>query len=341
MKNSFDMLLHSFLIVVVVAAFPLNELFAQCYMITSDKYNQFLIEIGFPTIPARQGPMTKDECEYALEQMDNRQKDGSHCECEQTNTTESYNTQGQNKSRIQIEDHQTQLKKLRALAQQKELEKKNADRQIVEQKKLDLLRKLKRIKSLDQLKTTSDLSVKGEQNLNNNQIEEGRDNSESAFADGKIDPNNNSLPDNNITISPPAIIEHQQTLYEYIDEQKEVVRTKITNVQKEKAEIQEKKNQHQEKIKMQTIGIKRLTTEKFMAKEESQKEEIDSLLMLAEQLLEESIEQNEQADRELVEKNKVLQESEALLNKYEDTYNKSKEHPEESDQLLKELRGDK
>lgn len=341
MKNSFDMIHHSFLILVVVAAFPLNELFAQWYMITTDEYNQFLIEIGFPTIPTRQGPMTYDECQYALAQMDKRQRGGSRCECEQTNTTESYNTQGQNNSGIQIEDRETQLRKIKEYAKNELKKKENADQQIVEQKKQYLLGKLKRNKSLDQLKIASGLSVKGEQNVNNNQTEAGRDDSESAFTEGKIEPNNSSLPDYNIVVPPPTVIGHQETLTEYIDREKKAVQKKITDVQKEKTEIQEKKNHIQEKITGQQVSIKRLTVEKMMVKEETKKVEIDSLLMLAERLLEESIEQNEKADQELVEKNDLLQESEALLNKYEDTYNKSKEHPEESEQLLKELRGDK
>jgi hypothetical protein len=333
--------LRSLFITAFLAFQFVQSLSAQCYMVTSDYLIRFFADHG-DYIPARQGPFTEDECKYWLTQMDEWQRKESRCDCPPKSDNQgSYDTRTQSESRIKIPDRETQLKRIKEYAHQKIKEKENADRQIVEQKKQYLLGKLKRNKSLDQLKTASMLSLKGEQNVNNNRTEEGRDDSESAFTEGRIDPNNSGLPDYNITVSPPVFIEHQQTLYEYIDEQKKVVQTKITKVQKEKAEIQEKKNQSQEKIKVQSIGIKRLTTEKFMAKEETQKEEIDSLLMLANQLLEESIEQNEKADRELEEKNKLLQEHDALLNKYDEAYNISKEHPEKSDQLLKELRGDK
>jgi hypothetical protein len=310
-------------------------------MITSDKFNRILIESGASPIPTRQGPFTKEECESAWNQMEKYQRDESHCECEGTNNSGLYETQGKTESRIQIEDHQTQLKKLKEAAYKKEMEKKNSDRQIVEDIKQDLRGKLKAIKSLDQLKTVSNLSLKGEQNVNNNQTEAGRDDSESAFSEGKIDPNNSSLPDNNIVVPPPAFIEQQKTLFEYLDQQKKVVQTKITDVNKEKTKIDEKKKQLQEKITGQTISIKRLTVEKTKVEEETKKVEIDSLLLLAEQMLDESIEQNKKADKDLEKVNNQLQENEALLNRYDETYNKSKEHPEESEQLLKELSGDK
>ena len=70
-------------------------------------------------------------------------------------------------------------------------------------------------------------------------------------------------------------------------------------VQKEKIQILEKKNQIQEKIVEQTSNIEKLKKEKIEVKEESQKGEIDSLLLEAMQLLEESETLNKKAGEEL------------------------------------------
>jgi hypothetical protein len=177
--------------------------------------------------------------------------------------------------------------------------------------------------------------------IENNQTEIGRDNSESAFSDGKIKLKRGDLRNRDIPVSPPAPVESQKTLFEYVDRETKVVQTKIMDVQKEKIHILEKKNQIQEKIVEQTVNIEKLKTEKIEVKEESRKEEIDSLLLEAMQLLEESNTLNEKAGEELKTKDKLIGEQEVLLNKLQSTYEKGKENPEKSEGLLKELQGDK
>jgi hypothetical protein len=190
------------------------------------------------------------------------------------------------------------------------------------------------------LRTTSDLSKQGEESTNNNQVEVGRNESESSFSQGKIKLKGRTQ-NNTVPVSPPVPIKHQETLFSYIDRETKTVQTKLAKVQKEKIVLLEKKNQVQEKIAEQTLKIEKLKTEKLEVKEESRKEDIDSLLLFATQMLEESEDLNDKANQELEKNNKLVQENEALLNKYQETYSKSKEHPEQSEQLLKELQGDK
>jgi hypothetical protein len=344
MKNSFYLKLCGFLVTITVLAFPLNELFAQCYIVASEKHKSRMREIWGSTVPDRQGNFaTYEECVSFLDReiaFDPVQRAEHWCECEETNSSGTYNTNGQTESRIQVENHQIQLKKLKEAAYKKEMEKKNSDRKIVENKKQDLLGKLKKNKSLDQLKTSSELSEQGEVNISNNQSESGRDVSESAFSDGKIILKKRQEP-NTIQVSPPKPVEDQSTLFEYIDRETKVVQNKIIQVQKQKIKLLEKKNDIQKTITDQTLKIEKLKTEKINLEDESKTEEIDSLLIIANQLKLESEELDLKADRDLEEINRMEQDSEALLKKYGDALNKAKEHPEESEQLLKELKGDK
>jgi hypothetical protein len=62
---------------------------------------------------------------------------------------------------------------------------------------------------------------------------------------------------------------------------------------------------------------------------------------MATQVLQESETLNQEANKELEVKDKLVKDQEGLLNKYQETYNKSKDNPELSEELLKELQGDK
>ncbi len=111
--------------------------------------------------------------------------------------------------------------------------------------------------------------------------------------------------------------------------------------QKQKIEVHEKKNKIQQDIIVQTEKIETLKVEKNQTEDESKKIEVDSLLLLAEQMLQESEDLNKRADEELISKNQVILEQESLLNKYQDSLNKSKDNPGLSEELLKELQGGK
>jgi hypothetical protein len=340
MKNSFNLKFYNLLFMLGISALPFRELPAQCYIVTSDYLIQFFAAHG-DYMPARQGPFTKEECEYWLTQMEEWQRKETWCDCPpETNNSGSSDTQMQNEKKIVVEDRETQLKKIRLLEEMELRKKAQAECEEVNLKKKDLLGKMKTNKALDQLKTSSELSEQGAVNISNNQMEAGRDISESAFSDGKIILKRRQET-NTVQVSPPKPVDSQKSLFEYIEHETRTVQNKIMNVQKEKIKLLEKKNDIQKTINEQTIKIAQLKTELLEAKDETQKEEIDSLLLMATELLQESEDLNIKADQELQEKNKLEQDNEALLNNYQDIYNKSKENPEQSEQLLKELRGDK
>lgn len=316
--------------------------FAQCFIVASEKHKRIMYEVWGVTVPDRQGNFsTLEECETYLYNLDAdpEQKKEHWCDCDKQNTNESYesdNTQAQQQSRITIEDRETQLKKIKEYEMQKQEEKRQADEKNFRGKKQNVLGKIKRNTALDQLKTTEEVSDKAANNINV-EDEAGRRESESSFTDSKMKIKHREPP--TIPVSPPAPVNHQKNLFEYIDREKIIVQTRIMEVQKDKIGILEKKNNLQQKITEQTLNIEKLNAEKTEVNDENRKEEIDSLLLLAEQMLEESEDLNKKADQELQDKNKLAEENEALLNKFENAYNKSKEFPEQSEQLLNELRG--
>jgi hypothetical protein len=312
---------------------------AQCFIVASDKHKRIMLEHFGVSVPARQGNFTTlEECEAFLNNaanFDPQQRNEHWCDCDKTNANIQSNRV---QSKIKIDDRETQLARNKLFVLKKTQEKKEADDKIFQAKKNNLLGKLRRNKSFDQLNTTSGLSEQGAYNIKNDESEKGRDNSESSFTQHKIKLRERELKTTQVSL--PKFVEHQKTLFEFIDRETKIVQTKIMNVQKEKIQILEKKNQLQEKITLQTLNIEKLKTEKNDVQKEN-REEIDSLLLLANQILGESEELNKKADQELEEKNNLVDENEALLNKYQDAYNKSKEFPDQSEQLLKELQGGK
>jgi len=337
--------------------------YSQCQIVYSDELIDDLSEQGI-SYQKRQGHFsTEAECLEMIERAVRESGDPNirrhmSCEgCDEQNSSDSYNDEQQNSSwqkspELVIDDYETQMMKIDLFIEKDKNEKADLDKSRNDDIKNDLLSKLKGNKSFNQLRTTSDLSEEGLQSIknnqnevgrenSNNQNEVGRENSESAFSDGKIKPNRRELRNNNITVSPPAPVESQKNLFEYIDRETKVVQTKIVEVQKEKIQILEKKNQIQQKIGEQTINIKKLEIEKVEVKEEARKEEIDSLLLEAMQLLEESENLNRKAGEELETSNKLISEQEGLLNNLQSSYEKGKENPEKSEALLRELQGGK
>ena len=67
MNKNFHSKILSLLIMIFFVTFPFIESIAQCYMITSDKFNRILIESGASPIPTRQGPFTTEECQSRVE----------------------------------------------------------------------------------------------------------------------------------------------------------------------------------------------------------------------------------------------------------------------------------
>jgi len=326
--------------------------YSQWQIVYSDELIDDLSEQGI-SYQKRQGHFsTEAECLEMIERAVRESGDPNirrhmSCEgCDEQNSSDSYNDEqqnfsGQNPPELVIDDYETQMMKIDLFIEKDKNEKADLDKSRNDDIKNDLLSKLKGNKSFNQLRTTSDLSEEGLQSIKNNQNEVGRENSESAFSDGKIKPNRRELRNNNITVSPPAPVESQKNLFEYIDRETKVVQTKIVEVQKEKIQILEKKNQIQQKIGEQTINIKKLEIEKVEVKEEARKEEIDSLLLESMQLLEESENLNRKAGEELETSNKLISEQEGLLNNLQSSYEKGKENPEKSEALLRELQGGK
>ena len=326
--------------------------FAQWYVVANETQKKAMWDMFGVVVPDRQGNFaTKSECEQALDNagMDALQRSRYWCECEvncdDQNSSTSYNdgqqnSSGQNLGEIVVDDYETQMMKRNLYIEKDKKQKAALEKSKNDNIKSDLLGKLKGNKSLDQLKTTSDLSERGSENITNNQTEAGRDDSESAFSQGKIKlkkGKQNII----VSVSPPVPVEHQKTLFEYIDRETKVVQTKIVEVQKEKIKLLEKKNQIQQKMVEQTVYIEKLKTEKIEVKEESHKEEIDSLFLEAMQLLEESETLNKKAGEELETSNKLITDQEEILNNLQASYQMGKENPERSEELLKELQGNK
>jgi len=330
---------------IVLSFLIINKItYAQCYIVASDEHKRIMWEQYGVIVEERQGNFASyDECIAYLNSsidFDPVQRARHWCDCEKEDQKEFNNSYEQNNSNLIVEDREAQLQKIRLYEQEKLKEKELADRKIVEDKKQDLLGKLKKNNALDQLKTSSELSQQGTVNINNSQTEKGRDDSELAFSDGKIKLKGRPQK-NNIQVSQPKPIEDQKVLFDYIDRETKVVQNKIMQVQKEKIKLLEKKNDIQKTLSERTLKIEKLKTEKINSEVKTQIEEIDSLLMIANQLLQESEDLNIKVDQELEEKNKLEQDSEALLNSYQNVYNKSKENPDQSEQLLKELKGEK
>lgn len=349
-------LLRSEHIVVLILMFlliPAKSIIAQWYAVADESHKRAMWEMFQVVVPDRQGDfVTKQECEQALDNagMDALQRSRFRCECETNcndqNSTGSYNDEqqnssGQNPGGIVIDDYETQMMKRNLFIEKDKKQKAALEKSKNDNIKNDLLGKLKGNKSLNQLKTTSDLSEQGSENITNSQTEAGREDSESAFTNGKTKLKRRDLRNSIVPVSPPTPIEHQKTLFEFIDRETKVVQTKIMEVQKEKIQILEKKNQIQEKIVEQTTNIEKLKKEKIEVKEESQKGEIDSLLLEAMQLLEESETLNKKAGEELKTSNMLITEQEGLLNKLQTSYEQGKENPQKSEELLKELQGNK
>lgn len=335
--------IRSLLIVILLLSLPLKELFAQCYIVPTKNYREGFYSMFGTVYPERVGNFaTEAECNALLDQMkanDPVAKGEFYCDCDQPVETNSYDYPQQTTEPPVVKPKtQSELHVLQALAEEK---KKLMEGKQFNDKREEVTGKLKGNKSFNQLKTSSNLSLKGQQNINNNQTDEGRKESESAFTDGKIATDTGELHLNPIPVPPPTPIDPQKNLFNYIDQETKTVQSKIIKVQKEKTELLEKKMIIQEKINEQKLNISNLKLEKMEAKEETKVEEIDSLLLAALQMLEESEQLNEKAAEELKEKDKLVQENEALLNRFQETNIRSKEHPEESEQLLKELRGDK
>jgi len=282
--------------------------------------------------------------------------------CDELTTTESTNNQegfssGQNRRGIVIDDYKTQKIKRDAFIEKDRKEKENTDKLKNEKIQKELLGQLKNeskpkfktgsnppgeSNALNQLQTTSDLSLQASQNSGNNQNDSARVTSESAFTNAQIKTSGNNLSDINVPEPPePTPVISQQRLFDFIERETKYVQTKILEVQKQKIEILEKKNQIHEKIIEQTGKIEKLKVEKNEVEDESRKEEIDSLLIQAMEMLEESEVLNKKASEELEVKDKLVKEQEGILNKYQEKYNNAEEHPELSEELLKELQGDK
>jgi len=331
---------------------PAKSVRAQWYVVVDDSEIRAVWEMFQQVVPKRSGDFaTRQECEDALDQSDwmpgQRAKYWCECEtnCDDQNSSGSYNDGQQNSSvqnppEIMIDDYETQMMKRDLLIEKDKKEKAALEKLKNDNIKNDLLTKLKGNKSLNQLKTTSGLSEQGLENITNNQTDAGRDDTESAFSQGKIKLKKGRQ-NNTVPVSQPVPVEQQKNLFEYIDRETKVVQTKIMDVQKKKIQLLEKKNQIQEKIVEQTVNIQKLKEEKYEAKDETRKEEIDSLLIMATQMLQESETLDQEANKELEVKDKLVKDQEGLLNKYQETYNKSKDNPELSEELLKELQGDK
>lgn len=329
------------LILLMLILFFLNEvIYSQCYIVASQKHKNIMMEVWGVTVPDRQGSFTSyQECVDYLDRsmdFDPIQRAEHWCDCDETGFNDSNSPNIYQSPNIIIPDRETQLNNARMQEEIELKQKAKLESEKINQNKKDLLVKMKKNKALDQLKTSSELSAMGNQNTNINQLDAGRTDSESAFTEGKI-----KLKGRNeqkiIPVSPPKPVDSQKSLFEYIDRETRTVQNKIMNVQREKIKILEKKNDIQKTINEQTIKIAKLETERLEVKDETKKVEIDSLLLMANQLLQESEDLNYKAEVELQEKNKLEQDNEALLNNYRDIYNKSKEHPEQSEKLLKNL----
>lgn len=340
-------LIITFLLLII----PTKNIIAQWYVVADESHKRAMWEMYQIVVPDRQGDFpTKKECEDAIDRagMDALQRSRHHCECESncdeqnssiSNYQEEQYNSGQNPA--DVDDYETQMMQRNLNIEKDKKEKAALEKLKNENIKNDLLSKLKGNKSFNQLKTTSELSEQGSQNIDN-QIEIGRVNSESAFTDGKIKLKKSNIINDNIPpVSPPAIVVNQKKLFEYVDREMKVVQSKILEVQKEKIQILEKKNKIQEKFLEQKITVEKLKTEKIELKEDAKKEEIDSLLWEAMQLLEESEMLNENAGKELESKDKLLDEQEAFLNKLQTSYDHGKDKPEKFEQLLNELQSGK
>lgn len=341
---------RSVVLILMILLIPAKSILAQWYIVSDEYYKRVHWEVFQIDIPDRRGDFpSKKECEDALDRTYALDRFRHHCECESNcegqNSTVTYdNSQNeyidQNSNEVVVADHQMQLDKIRAVEEKKRMLKELVDQKKFTEDKNELTGKLKQNKALDQLKTSSELSEQGIQNSNNNQLEVGRNNSQSAFTEGKIIlKKRDEQPV--VPVSPPKPVDNQKSLFEYIEKETKTVQNKIINVQKEKIILLDKKNENHKTIYEQTIKIAQLKTERLEVKDETKIDEIDSLLLMASLLLQESEDLNKEADEELKEKNKIELDNQALLNKYQDVYNKSKENPEQSEQLLKELRGDK
>ena len=335
--------IRSLIIITFLILQNLLLVYPQCYIVASEEHKEIMLREWDEIVPDRQGNFASyDECEAYLNSAiaDPIQRARHWCECEESYNTESYETQLQDESTFHYESHESQLDKIRLYEEAERKKRHIADQKAFNENKKDVLGKLKQNKALDQLKTTSDLSIKGQQNVNNNINDESRKDSESAFSEGNLTHNNVNTSNEKIPVSPPAPIDHQKNLFDYINRETKKIQSKILDIKEEQIQILDKKMPISLKIYDLKLNIEDLKLKRMEAKEETKVEEIDSLLLAALQMLEESEQLNEKAAEELKEKDKLVQENEGLLNKFQDTYTRSKEHPEESEQLLKELRGD-
>jgi hypothetical protein len=271
------LLLPSKHIVVLILMFLLisaKSIVAQWYVVVDDSEIRAVWEMFQQVVPKRSGDFaTRRECEDALDQSDwmpgQRVKYWCDCEtnCDDQNSSGSYNDEqqnssGQNPGGIVIDDYETQMMKRDILVEKDKKEKAAQEKLKNDNIKNDLLTKLKGNKSLNQLKTTSGLSEQGLENITNNQTDAGRDDTESAFSQGKIKLKKGRQ-NNTVPVSQPVPVEQQKNLFEYIDRETKVVQTKIMDVQKKKIQLLEKKNQIQEKIVEQTVNIQKLIEEKY------------------------------------------------------------------------------
>jgi hypothetical protein len=320
--------------------------FSQWYIATSDEHKRIMWKHFNVVVEERQGNFaTEQECLDALNNADVEYDQRQHywCECDCTDQTSNEYSTEQKTPKIIIDDPETQRKKRNAVITKDQKEKLLLDYKKNQETKEELLGKLKgndkkESTALDQLKTTEKLSVKGEQSFGS---DSSRVLTEQAFTDAELSSEKENSNNYIIPVSPPAPIDHNKNLAEYIDRETKIVQTKIMEAQKQKIEILEKKNKIQQDIIVQTEKIETLKVEKNQAEVESTKIEVDSLLLLAEQMLQESEDLNKRADEELTSKNQVILEQESLLNKYQDSLNKSKDNPELSEELLIELQGGK
>lgn len=332
---------------------PDQSILAQWFVEVDDSEIRAVWDMFQQVVPKRSGNFsTRQECEDVLNQSDwlpgQRAKYNCKCEsdCDGQNSTEYYDDSQNNyveesRNEIVVDDYKTQMMKRDLSIEKDKKEKAAEDRLKNENMKKELLGKLKGNKSFNQLLKTSELSQQGVEDIKNNQTEVGRDNSESSFTNARVKLRRGELRNSDIPVSPPAPVEVQKTLFEYVDKETKVVQSKMVEVQKEKIQILEKKAKIQETILEQKITIEKLKTEKIEVKEEPKKEEIDSLLLEAMQLLEDSETLNDKAEEEIKSKDKLIGEQEVLLNKLQTSYEKGKENPQKSEELLKELQGDK
>lgn len=341
MDNKYFIEINRVIVIVFLFLLISESAHAQCYIVASERHRQRMQQDWGVYVEERQGNFASyEECVAYLDReisFDPAQRNEHWCECEETSSNYSDTNQNTN---IIIPDRETQLNNARMMEEIELKKKAKLESQEVNLKKKDLLGKMKKNKALDQLKTSSELSEQGTQNTNNNQLDAGRNDTQSAFTEGKIIlKKRDEQPI--VPVSPPKPIDNQKSLFKYIEKETKTVQNKIINVQKEKIILLDKKNENHKTIYEQTIKIAQLKTERLEIKDETKIDEIDSLLLMASLLLQESEDLNKEADEELKEKNKIELDNQALLNKYQDVYNKSKENPEQSEQLLKELQGDK